>query len=315
MHSERTRKDGWPRGLIALPVFALCCAWTSEAQTRPVFVTASFTDRNQIFMENLSAEEIEVSEDGQPRKIEFIAMEQLPSVYGILIESALLADSTGDTRYDSRGVPGANLARDILYELIDKYLGRHPVWVGAYQRDLEVVLDFTSDPFRVKDSVEQLRVPKRRSDSNLYTSLFSAVRKMSERNEKRRVLLLFLESVDPESAGRTRQLKNLFAASNVELFAISFSSRIATAGGLNPQVGEAVLRDIVGSTAGQAFQASANRDHPEDITRRLLNQIRTFHTIGFQASSPRESPGKLIIRSTRSGSNVKHHPVVPALNM
>ncbi len=305
---------GSPRLCAALAVFALLGTTPISAQTRPAYVTASFTDRNDIFMENLTADEVEIREEEQPRKIEFLAMEQLPTVYGVLVESTLLADSAGDIRYDGRGVPGASLARNIIYELVDKYLRLHPVWIGAYQADLEVVLDFTGDAFEVKDAIERLRAPRRTSGSYLYSGLFSAVQKMSERNEKRRVLLLFLEAVDPETAGKARSLENLLAASNLELFVISFSSRLATRGGLNPTISEAILKRLAGATAGAAYSASASRDHPEDLSRRLLQHIRTFHTFGIESSSTPDRPGRLSIRSTRPGSRVKHHPVVPALS-
>ncbi len=305
---------GLRRRCKALAVFVFLCTSSIPAQKRPVYVTASFTDRNDIFMENLTADEVEIREEEQPRKIEFLAMEQLPTVYGVLIESALLADSAGDTRYDSRGIPGANLARNILYELIDKYLRRHPVWIGAYQADLQVVLDFSGDAFAVKEAVERLRAPGRTSGSYLYSGLFSAVQKMSERNEKRRVLLLFLEAVDPETAGKARSLENLLAASNLELFVISFSSRLSTRGGLNPSISEAILKRLAGATSGAAFSAGASRDHPEDLSRRLLQHIRTLHTFGIESSSPPDHPGALSIRSTRPGSKAKHHPVVPVLS-
>ncbi len=302
---------GW---CAALAIIALLIAAPVSAQRRPVYVTASFTDRNDIFMENLTKDEVEIREEEQPRKIEFLAMEQLPTVYGVLIESALLADSAGDTRYDSRGVPGANLARNIIYELIDKYLRRHPVWIGSYQADLEVALDFTSDAFGMKDAVEKLRAPRRTSGSYLYSGLFSAVQRMSERNEKRRVLLLFLEAVDPETAGKARSLENLLAASNLELFVISFSSKLSTRGGLNPSISEAILKRLAGATAGAAFSAGASRDHPEDLSRRLLQHVRTLHTFGIESSSQPDHPGALSITSTRSGSKVRHHPVVPVLS-
>jgi hypothetical protein len=285
---------------------------TAGTQGRPVFVTASFVDRNHIFLENLPAGEIEVSEDGQPRQVEFLSMDQLPTVYGILIEDVLLSDPAGGERAGYGSIPSASLARNMLYELVDKHIGREPVWLGTYERDLKVVLDFTNDGFKIKESIQGLNRPSGPSDSYLYPALFSAIRKTCERGEKRRVLLLMISSLDAESSGRMRALRNLAAASNLELFVVSFASRLGAPGGLHPSLVDSGLRDLAQATAGEHFAAPQHRDHPEDIVRRLVHQIRTLHTIGFQASSPADNPGKLSIRCTRPGSRVRHHPVVPA---
>jgi hypothetical protein len=275
-------------------------------------VTASFLDRNHLFLEDLPAEEVEVFEDGKPRPVEFVAMDQLPTVYGILIEEALLADPADGERAGYGNLPSAALARNMLYELVHKQLARQPVWVGTYERDLKVVLDFTSDGFKVKDSIQRLGRPRGPSDSYLYPALFSAIGKISTRSEKRRVLLLLLTSLDAASGSRLRALKNLTAASNLELFVISFASRLGSPGGLNPALSDGGLKELAQATAGEYFSAPQQRDHPEDIVRRLLYQIRTLHTIGFQASSPGDNPGQLRIRCSRAGSRVRHHPVVPA---
>ncbi len=293
--------------LLAALVFA---SSTSFAQTRQVYVTASLVDRNHLFIENLTPDEVEISENGQPRKVEFLAMEQLPTVYGILIERALMPQADVDAQ---SAMAGATLPKDILFQLIDKYLGRQQVWIGSYQRDPEELLDFSSDSYLMKEAIQRLTGPDRAGESFLYPALFSAVQKLCERNEKRRVLLLFLEAMDSNTAGKIRPLRNLLASSNIELIAVSFTSRMSTRGGLQPAMSDASLKELTDATAGEVYSAGLSREHPEDVVRRVLQQMRTLHTFGFESSSPPDKPGKLVIQCARPESRVKHHPVVPVL--
>ncbi len=275
----------------------------------PVYATASFEDKNGLFVENLSRSDVRVLEDGQPRPVEFMARDELPVVYGIVFERALAADSEWQDRRSGMGpAPGMQTAQDIAYVLIDKYLGQQAIWVGFYDTELQVALEPTVDGFRAKDAIHRIE-PERHSESFLYSALFSAVKKMNERPEKRRVLLLFLNLLDSKTNEKLQVLKNLLSSSNVELFTFSFASRTGTAGTLS----QAALRNLARVTAGSAFFASEYRDHPEDITRRVLNQLRTFYTIGFPSEADPAKGARLTIECTLPGVKPRHHPTVPIL--
>ncbi len=285
------------------------------ASPSPVFVTASFQDRNGLFLENLSKADLQVFEDGTPRPIEFLAMNELQVAYGIIFERGLIEDEHWqDRRADTRRLPGIQSAQEIAYELIDKSLGQQAVWVGAYDEELEVVLEPTADGFRAKDAIHRIRGAGR-VQSFLYSALFAAVQKMSERPERRRVLIVLLDQVDARTADKVQPLKNLLAASNVEVFTISFGSRTGTGrDGMSSVLSQAAARDLARATCGEAFFAADYREHLDDISRRLLSQIRTFYTIGYQSEAAPDKGAKLTIRCAVPGSRAKHHPAVPVLH-
>jgi hypothetical protein len=286
---------------------------SASTEKKPVFVTASFLDRNDLFIENLQQNEIEIFENDQPRTIEFMARDELPAVYGIIFEHAMLPDVSEREVSGLQSRSNATSARDIAYELIDKFLAHQTLWVGAYDRELEVVFDAAPDGFGAKNALGQLRGGRAQTPSFLFPALFSAVGKMSQRHEKRRVIILFLESVDSETAGRMKQLKNLLASSNVELFAISFVSRLGVPGSMPSVLSTTLLRELTQATAGQAFFSIDYRDHPEDIVRRLLSHLRTFYTFGFHSESESANPGKLTIKCSRPSTRIKQHPTIPTL--
>ena len=49
----------------------LCLGGLQPRQRGPVYVTASFVDKNNLFIESLSNDEVQVLENGQVRRIEF----------------------------------------------------------------------------------------------------------------------------------------------------------------------------------------------------------------------------------------------------
>jgi len=271
-------------------------------------------DRNNLFIEDLTTDEIEILENEQPRPVEFIAKDELPTVYGMLFDRRMLGEHPEDERLSSRGVPGAMGARNVAYELIDKYFGKQTIWVGSFWKTPQVELEFTSDGFQAHRAIQQIRGQRSMEDSSLYGAALWSIQRMNERHEKRRVLLFFLESVDAQTLDRLRPLKNALSASNVEAYFLRFGSRLAGRSSMvSPQMSEAALRDLAATTAGEVFMAASYGLHMEDMTRRVRNHIRTLYTFGFQATSPADNPGRLEIRCLRPGSKVHGRSTVPSL--
>lgn len=294
-----------------------CCALILNAQSgafaqkNQVFVTATLTDRRGLFIEDLNPQEIQILEGSQPRRLEFMAREEVPTLYGILFDRELLRYEDNRHWGGTLEVSGTNAAKNLAYQLIDKYVGRQTVWVGLYDRELQVVLDFSVDGFKAKDAIQRMSGGRTTQETFLYSALYSSVMRMKDRNEKRRVLLLFLNLVDSETASRLKPLKNLLASSNVELFIVTFASQLGSGTGLNSSMSRSALSELAQATAGELFLAGDYRDHPDDITQHIYNQLRTFYTFGFESESATDAPAKLTIRCTRPGSKVKCHPNVP----
>lgn len=296
-----------------------CCALLLSAQAgvfaqkSQVFVTATLTDRRGLFIEDLDQQEVQIMESGQPRRLEFMAREEVPTVYGMLFDRELLQHEDNQ-RWGSRlEVSSTNAARNLAYQLIDKYVGRQTVWVGLYDRELQVALDFSTDGFRAKDAIQRMAGGRATQEPFLYSALYSSVMRMKDRNERRRVLLLFLNLVDSETASRVKPLKNLLSSSNIELFIVTFASQLGSGTGLNSSMSRSALNELAQATAGEMFLAGDYRDHLDDITQHIYNQLRTFYTFGFESESAADAPAKLTIRCTRPGSRVKCHPNVPVV--
>jgi len=240
-----------------------------------------------------------------------MAKDEIPAVYGIVFDRALLPEVPEDSRSRPAGGRGTTSAKEIAYELIDKYLGRQSIWVAVYDREFETALEPSTDGFAAKEAIQLLRGARRPKESFLYGAILSAVTKMNRRSENRRILLLFLDILDSETAGKMKPLKNVLSSSNVELFVVSFASKLGgSRSALHPQMSQAALQELALVTAGNAFFSADYRDHREDLTRRIYNQIRTLFTFGFQADSTLEKPGRLLIKCARPGSKVKHHPAL-----
>jgi len=286
----------------------------SAGEKVPVYVTASFMDRNSLFLETLTLEEIQVFENDEPRNLRFMAQSEIPTVYGVLFDLAMFPESIEDERAGARGISSAAMARSLAYEIIDKLIGRQAVWVGIYEQDLRILIDVAIDGSRAKALIAQVRGRRRPEESFLFPALFSAVQKMNGRHEKRRVIVLFLDGLDVRTSEKLKPLKNLLSYSNVELFVIYLGSKlVGERGGLPPAMGLATLKELAEVTSGDLFANADYRDHPEDLIRRMLNHMRTFYTLGFDSQPPEDRAGKLRIRCLLPGSKARHHPVVPRL--
>jgi hypothetical protein len=300
--------------VIAL-LMASLLSWTVPElppQKRPIFVTASFLGKTRMFLEDVSRDEVRVLENGRPRTIEFFSGPEVPTVYGLLFDRAILPQPSEEQLPNPNDIPASMAASSVAYQLIDQGLGRQVGWAGAYDKELHVAIDFTQDAGRIKDTIQRLRAERSIEDSSLSHALFAAVSKMSSRNEKRRVLILFLGALDIEAAARLKPMKNLLAASNIELFVAGFAtSRFGDGRGLPPAQSEACLRELASVTAGGAYFIAS--EGIAGLGRRISNQIKTLYTIGFEAESPADKPASLKIECTRPVAKVTHHPVIPNL--
>lgn len=243
-----------------------------------------------------------------------MAGEEVPTVCGLLFDRALLQYEENVRFGSAQSIPSTNSAKSLAYGLIDKYLGRQSVWVGVYERELQIAMDFSTDGFRAKDAIQRMSGRHMTEEPFLYPALYSSVMRMKDRNEKRRVLILFLDLLDSETIARLKPLKNLLSSSNIEVFIVTFASRLGSGGpGLNPVMSQSGLKELAQATAGDAFFAADYKDHLDDISKHIYNQLRTFYTFGFESTSPPNAPTKLTIRCTRPGSKVKCRPNVPML--
>ncbi len=290
----------------------LCRPATAEpAAKTPIFVTASFLDKNRLFVENLNRNEVHVYEDGKPREIEYFAGTEVPLAYCLLFDRDILPQSVSDLGLVQNNVSNATAALNVAYQLVDLTLGSQVGCVAVYDKEMHVVQDFISDGGLVKEVIQQLRGQRSMESSSLYGSLFAAVNKLGQRNEKRRVLVLFINFLDTDTGTRLKPLKNLLAASNLEFFVACFATKTGNGRDLPPPQNEASLRELASGTAGDVY--FSQMEGIDSLGRRIASQIRTFYTIGFESEAPPDKPAKLTIECTRPGVKVKTHPVVPTL--
>jgi hypothetical protein len=283
---------------------------------RQVYITASFTDKESLFIEDLKTNEVQILENGTPKTIELMVREDIPTIYGLLFDRSLLAEEQPAGSSYRPGMPSAAAsARDMAFELIDKYLRQKSMWVASYDRKFHLALASTNDGFAAKDAINKMSFSRNVDGVFAYAGLYSAVMEMNRSSEKRRVVILFLETLDQESIGKVSQLQNLLSLSNVELIIISFASRLTSGSGVPPTISRGALLKLAQATAGETFFSADSGGHPEDLVRQIYNRIRTFYTLGFESDAPSDAKTELVIRCTRNGSKVKHHPSIPVLSL
>jgi hypothetical protein len=310
----------WPLPLIACILSAIVFLTAAHGEAsftkREVYVTASFIDKESLFIENLQPDEVRILENGSLRKIELMARDELPTAYGLLFDSTLLtSDQLGNQRYLSAKIPSAVAAQDMAFELIDKHLRNERIWAASYDQNFHLMAAPTNDGFKVKDAINRIRFERDPFGAYAYAGLSAAVEEMNKCFEKRRVVILFLDAMDQQSLGKIPQLQNLLSLSNVELITICFAARVSTGPGVPSAMNRGALLKLAQSTAGQAYFTSDTGGHFEDITRRVYNQIRTFYTFGFQSDAPSDAKTSLVIRCTRNGSKVRFRPFIPVLSI
>jgi hypothetical protein len=284
-------------------------------ENREVYVTASFTNEDSLFIEDLRPDEVQILENDKPQKIELLLREEIPTIYGLLFDRSLLGeDHSVGSSYRPEIPSAATAARDMAFDLIDRYLRGNRMWIASYDKTFHFAVMSTTDGFAAKDAIHQMSLSSPADEVFAYSGIYSAVMEMNKCSEKRRVIILLLDTLDQESLGKIPQLQNILSMSNVELISISFASRLSTRSGIPAEMNRAALAKLAQATSGEAYFSADSGGHPEDLVRQIYNRIRTLYTLGFESDAPTETKTKLLILCTRSGSRVRHHAFIPVLS-
>ena len=181
--------------------------------------------------------------------------------------------------------------------------------------DDSMLQDPTGTRILVVDDEEDIRnvLVEHLSDAHLECTgapgAFDALNKL----KKHRFALVITDVLMPGMSG-TELLRHIKKHDpDTEVIVVSFTSRMSTRGGLRPALSDASLKELTDATSGEVYSAALSREHPEDVVRRILQQMRTLYTFGFESTSTPDKPCNLVIKCSRPDSRVRHHPMVPVL--
>jgi Ca-activated chloride channel homolog len=239
---------------------------TFRAGTELVSVTATVTDRRGQYLTDLMREDFEILEDGKPQTLQqFARGEDLET--GPELHIGLLFDTSGSMGADIA------LSRSAAVRFLNTLPEAKDITLVDFDTEVRVAKYGQQDFPRL---VERIRSRKPSGFTAMYDALGVYLDGASSM-QGRKILVIFTDGGDTNSAIRFGDVITLVRASDVTVYSVGF---LANQPGSVRTEQRMRLTQIAGESGGEAFFPSEMKQI-EQAYDRILAQIRAQYTIGY----------------------------------
>jgi Ca-activated chloride channel family protein len=296
--------------IVLLALLPCCIAQELPAirvNVRLVNVAFTVRDASGKLVTNLTKDDFEVVDDGQPQPIAFFARgEDLPLTLGLIV------DASG-----SQGRFVKEHERDLHTFLKNVLTPRDRAFIIRFGNHLRLAADFSADGSELMDGLKrvdkknqetpEIGPPDHRSEGTaFYDSLYySTTLKLAKVEQGRRALIVFSDGEDNSSAHNMMDTIEVAQRENVVLFAIRYTeTRKGGEWTARNKYGASVMARIAHDTGGSDFDA-----HAADLKasfREIGEQLRSSYELAYHASPLADGTfHKLLIRTKQPGFTVR----------
>jgi len=277
-----------------------------STDVRVVNILATVRDRKGHLITDLTREDFVLEDNGQPQTIRYFGHEpDLPLSLGLLV----------DTSLSQRRLLGVERAAS--YEFFDtmRRQGRDQAYVIHFDRDVELLQDFTSSAEDLKAALASLGgsdpephgswIPAgswrrgRYGGTALYDAILLACQELMQKRQGRKALILLTDGVDIGSRVSLDDAVRSALRADTLVYSVLFADASFYEhhrdGGPS---GKEVLQQISGSTGGGFFAVS--RSEPIDrIYKRIEEELRSQYSIGYAPDRPADGFHRLRLSTTQ----------------
>ena len=248
-------------------------------ETDLVVIDVTATDKNGNYVRDLKENELEVYEDGKPRKIDFFAVTDqaalsrpLAVVFALDISGSLKPEETVTLR-------------EAAMKFTELMQGDSVFAALAFNYDVKILQNFTSDPRKLERAFT--KAVRFEGSTRIYDAIDRAITMLDRQAPRarknrpvRRVVIVISDGFDSASVIDRQELLARANAAGVTVFSITLPSYM-----LSPtQSGERVITlldatRVVTATGGRDFAADSRDFTP--IFRLLAEEIRASYALAY----------------------------------
>ncbi len=278
-------------GALALTGFSISPIWAQEEATirvdvQVVNLLATVRDKKGVLRNDLTKQDFELFEDGQPQEIRYFSRQtDLPLTIGLLV----------DTSVSQQRV--VEIERSAGYRFFEKILRKEKdlAFLMSFDIDVELLQDLTASESLLQDGLEKLQVQGasggitpgpvptqgRVTGTALYDSIYLAAREMLKPQVGRKAIVLISDGNDYGSKVEIDEAIEAAQRSDVIIFGVRYFDRQfyfrtgAMGGG-----GMGTLKKLARETGGDVFEV--DRKHSlDDILDEINEVVRNQYAIGY----------------------------------
>ncbi len=305
------------RYLPAAALIALLLGPIAQGADRQgIYLTFSARDQNRIYFRDLKEEEVTLYLDEQPVEIRYFGYRKVPTAFAFIIENS------PRTAQFARSMPQLgqnNIVDYVIYGLMEgvfpPLVEMGPVLLAEFYKEFSIVQNFTEDDYMLYDALVRMQPNWTGLDKEnipVARMLGRGVDLLRDRNERRKILVLFTAVIDRESYKNLEEYRQLLRHENIEVYVVSFARRFATGVGntFEQRMNTYYFRNLVKETSGH-FYISEELAYIDDVFVDLKSRLANSYTLGFYVEAGDEpTEHKVEIKILRGKSDITHRPIL-----
>lgn len=267
-----------------------------KVDTELVNMSVRVVDRFNRPIANLKETEFKIYEDNVLQQIEFFSQSEVPTNYSMVI------DTSGSMRSQIEKVIEAG---KILVKS-NRPGDETSIIRFSGKQDLEVVQEFTNSKDDLDYTLENLYIGS--GQTVLIDALYLSAQRVNEYEKtvddperKRRALILVSDGEDRSSFYTDKQLFQLLAETNVQIYVVGFVKELDDKGSFiqksEQSKAKTFLQKLATETGGKAYFPD-NVSELNGIAQDISSELRTQYSIGYLPSNKQEDGTLRNIRVT-----------------
>jgi Ca-activated chloride channel family protein len=267
-------------------------------------VSVRVTDHKDNEIHGLRADQFSLFENGVPQKIAFFDAGDEPVSLGILLDVSGSMEATGKL----------DLAKASISRLLATMRPADEMFYLRFSRQVEQVVDFTSDPQRVLAAITATHVTK--DGTSLYDAIASALCYMRNARHHKRALLVLTDGADQNSHRSLEDLAPIVQASQAQVFILGCFSKaeydmyrsahsLKLALVTNQEIDNplSAFKRLADDSGAEAFFPKP--DKLQDAVDAVARQLRTQYTLAYYPSASKVGFREIKVKVAQSGARVR----------
>ncbi len=269
----------WP-GWVAAQELALQqpAASPDIASTKLIKVDLIVTDENDQAVNDIKAEDLELTVDGKPQKITYFARVEEPVIYSVLIDtSQSFAPFLAKALTAVRLLFESNRPNDET--MLNRFISSDKIEVVVpYTSNKAELLNVTLDKFAPEGGVSAVL-------DAVYLTVEATAKHKPTDSDSRRAVVLISDGEDRASYYDSVKVMKLLREQNVQVFIIGIISKLDDQSGLirqSPRIkAERLLTDIAKESGGRVF-FPLSQEEVLEAANHIVHDLQSQYVVGFE---------------------------------
>lgn len=261
-----------------------------------VNVTATVLDESGRYLDDLTTDDFQVLEDGEPQKIAFFSHDvHAPISLGVLI------DSSGSLQDKFR------LSLQIARQVAASLSSADEMFVMAFNSRVELKQEFTNNSQAIERSFANIHP---HGETAVYDAIAAGLMEMQKARYPKRILLLISDGFDTRSKTKANEAEEMLRASKILFYAIGIDDDDNNPPRGRPRyhIYEYMLRKLSAAAGGDLIRLYTVGNYDlSSLSQSLLGTVHHQYTLGYYpaAATTNHASRTIEIRVAKPGARIR----------